>query len=340
MKIFRIQSISVGLLLAGLLAAGTALAADAPISEKARAHFNAGVSLLQDPDGARYEEAYSEFRAAYADSPSWKMLGNLGITAMKLERDGEAIEAFKSYLAQGGSAIDPDEKAQMQRDLATLTAGVVTLELASTPPGALVIDERIAVRGSPVKNGYGPLNDKLKVGVRPGQHRLTAHLDGYEDQVWVVDAPASAALQHQFELKQAGAAAPETPGPATPPAPPPPADEGVKARPIPTSVYIGLAATGAFVIGTGVVGGLALSKHSDYQSKNDGSDPAGAKSLKDSGKTLNLVTDVLLGGAIVAGGITATLYFLRPSLTQDHAKVRVTPVAGPGVAGLNLMGSF
>jgi hypothetical protein len=337
MKTFRIQGMCLGLLLAGLLHAGSALAAETPISDKARAHFEAGVSLLQDPDGARYEEAFSEFRAAYSDSPSWKILGNLGITAMKLERDGEAIEAFKGYLAGGGAAIDPGEKAQMQRDLATLTAGVVTVEVSSLPAGAFVIDERIAVQGPPIKNSYGPLTDKLKLGVRSGSHRFTAHLDGYQDQVWMVDGQPGGALQHQFELKQA-AAAPIT---ETAPGTPPPASRTlVKERPVPTGVYIGLAATGVLAVGTGVVGGLALSKHSDFQSKNDGSDPSAAQSLKDSGKTLNLVTDVLLGGAVVAGAVTAVLYFSRPSTTVDQGSFRVTPVAGPRLAGLSLAGSF
>jgi hypothetical protein len=337
MRTIRFQGFCVGLLLAGVLFASGAHAADVTISEKARAHFSAGVSLLQDPDGARYEEAYSEFRAAYADSPSWKILGNLGITAMKLERDGEAIDAFKKYLAQGGNALEAEEKAQMQRDLDTLTAGVVTLELTSVPAGAFVIDERIAVTGNPVKNSYGPLADKLVIGVRAGQHRITAHLEGYQDQIWMVDARSGTSLQHQFAMKQApaaDAAAPRGPvgttgSPAT-----------TQARPIPTSFYIGLAATGALAVGTGVVGALSLSKHSDFDSKNDGSDPAAAQDLKDSGKTLNLVTDVLLGATVVAGGVTAVLYFSRPSKTVDSGRLRLTPVAGPRLAGLSVAGAF
>ncbi len=75
--------------------AAPAAAHEVEISERARGHFTAGVNLLQDPDGARYEEAYREFKAAYAESPSWKILGNLGLASMKLERDGEAIEAYQ-----------------------------------------------------------------------------------------------------------------------------------------------------------------------------------------------------------------------------------------------------
>jgi hypothetical protein len=223
--------------------------------------------------------------------------------------------------------------------LATLTAGVVTVELSSLPAGAFVIDERIAVQGPPIKNSYGPLADKLKLGIRSGSHRFTAHIDGYQDQVWMVDGQPGGALQHQFELKLVPAAA----GPETSPGTPPPAGGAtvvVKERPVPTGVYIGLAATGVLAVGTGVVGGLALSKHGDFQSKNDGSDPSGAQSLKDSGKTLNLATDILLGGAVVAGAVTAVLYFSRPSVTIDHGFFQVVPVAGPRMGGLSLAGSF
>ena len=59
---------------------------DESVSEEARTHFKAGVSLLQDPEGEWVEEAYREFKAAYAISKSPKMLGNMGFCAMRLER--------------------------------------------------------------------------------------------------------------------------------------------------------------------------------------------------------------------------------------------------------------
>src|SRR5579859_5544266 len=102
--------------------AGHAVAADAPITDEARTHFAAGVNLLRDPDGARYEEAYREFKAAYAASPSYKILGNLGLCAMKLERDGEAIDAYSNYLARA-SDLDPSEAKQVTTDLQTLRTG-------------------------------------------------------------------------------------------------------------------------------------------------------------------------------------------------------------------------
>src|SRR6186713_877066 len=107
-----------GLVCSAWLLAAPAFA-DVQITEAARQHFKAGVNFMQDPDGARYEEAYREFTAAYAASPSWKILGNLGIASMKLERDGEAIGAFEKYLAGGQASLAPEEKEQFQRDLGT-----------------------------------------------------------------------------------------------------------------------------------------------------------------------------------------------------------------------------
>src|SRR5690349_14979417 len=129
----------VSFLLLAVSLSSNALAQEAQVSETARQHFKTGVAYLQDPDGARYEDAYREFKAAYADSPSWKILGNLGITSMKLERDGEAVDAFQKYLQGGGSNIDAGERAQMERDLMTTQSGLVWVYVKCDPPNAFVV---------------------------------------------------------------------------------------------------------------------------------------------------------------------------------------------------------
>jgi hypothetical protein len=327
-----------------LVLATNAFGQELQISEKARAHFRAGVNLMQDPDGARYEEAYREFRAAYAESPSWKILGNLGIAAMKLERDGEAIEAFKKYLAEGGTQIEAEEKAQFERDLQTLQTSVGTVTLSSNPPGAAIIDQRDPVRGDAIVNGYGPLDGELTIGLHPGHHRIIARLSGYEDSVWEVDVRPGASDKHTFELKkpEPGTAGGGTTAGGTVTGPGGDTGATVMERPVPTAVFIGLAATGVFAIGAGVTGIMATSKKSDFEDANDGTDPAKADDLRKSGQTLNLVTDILLGGAVVAGGVTAVLYFSRPEVPaqRDAGRFRVTPLVGPNGAALSFAGQF
>lgn len=332
---WRFSSLRALALSCAVLAAPHALA-DVEVSDVARRHFAAGVNYLQDPDGARYEDAYREFKAAYADSPSWKILGNLGLTAMKLERDGEAIQAYREYLRQGGTEIEAEERSQIERDLATLEASVVNVTLEAVPAGATITDERISVQGRRVTNVYGPVTEPLTIGIRAGRHRLTASLAGHEDAVWEFEARAGANETHRFELKPKAAATPATTTPS--PTSPAPMGDVREARPIPVSVYIGLAATGALAAGGTVTGILATSKKQDFDDANDGTNPARAKDLRDSGQTLNVVTDVLLGGAVVAAGVTAVLYFTRP--IQREQAISFTPHVGSDRAGFSLSGHF
>src|SRR6478735_4921453 len=92
-------------------------AAEVQPSPEARQQFQLGVALLQDPDGARYEDAFKAFMRAYRISPSWKVLSNLGLSAMKLERYTEGIEAYERYLLESGQNLDASERQQIERDL-------------------------------------------------------------------------------------------------------------------------------------------------------------------------------------------------------------------------------
>jgi len=328
--------------LAGLFALGiwmgaTPAHADVKITDAARQHFNAGVSLLKDPDGARYEDAYREFKAAYEASPSWKILGNLGLTAMKLERDGEAIDAYTRYLAEGKKDIDPSERADIERDLGTLRSSAVTLVLTTTPESVAITDERTPVTGSAVRNRYQSQAGSLRLQVRPGHHVLTASNEG-KSLTFELDAEPGSTQEHTFDFNApVPVAAPPVvaapPPAASPPPPPPPT------RPIPTGVWVGVAATGAFAVSAGVVGALALGKNSDFNAAN-GHDAEKAKSLKSSTETLNLVTDVLIGAAIVSAGVTTYLYVKRPTRDSTLSALRISPHAGVHHGGLYLEGAF
>ena len=263
---------------------------------------------------------------------------------MKLERDGEAVDSFEKYLAGGGAQIDPAERAQMERDTMTTKAGVVFLNIKAAPPGAIIVDERQPLTGRTVTNRYDLAPDgTLRVGVRRGAHRVTAKLDGYDDQTWEVDAEPGPELTHEYTLAKPAVVAP-VPGAAQPaggqPAPVP------MERPISTPVIIGAAATGALLVGSGVVGVLALSKNSQYKDKNDGHNVSEANSLRSSGQTLNIVNDALLGGAVVAAAVTTYLFLNRPEVPawQDSGatarRIDVVPVIGPSLGAVMMTGRF
>jgi hypothetical protein len=320
------------------------------INDEARVHFTAGVNLLQDPDGARYEEAYREFKAAYASSPSWKILGNLGISAMKLERDGEAIESYKKYLAEGGKQVEADERAQFARDLATLEAGVVRLTLESDPPGATVEDERFPASGNAIRNSYS-LNGPAQIGVRAGRHRFTAKLAGRADAVWDVELSPKQQQSYTFKMAEPTAAAPTATPAAVQPSDAAVSTDSVKGM---NGMRIGsYVALGVGVVGLGVGTVFGLKAKSKYQQANDITDrecpSSGACELEpsvndqwaqlgddgDGAKTLSLV-GFIVGGVGVATGVT--LFVLSGSKKEQPAAAKVEPYLGLGALGVR--GSF
>jgi len=260
-------------------------APDTAISDEAKRHFAAGVSLLQDPEGEKVEEAYREFRTAYDLSGSPKVLGNMGFCAMRLERDGEAIDAYSRYLREVKD-IDADERAQIVRDLQTLSVGVVRLTLEVNKPGVRFSDVRIPVRGERITNTYGPAEGKLDIGVRPGHHIITAKLAGHEDVVWELDAFAASRDKNAFVMKERVVAA----GPA-----------GESRSNVGPFVVMGIG--GAMLIGGAVTGIVALGKTGDIEDRCPENVCPRGYDLDDersSAKTFVRVTDVLLiGGAVV-----------------------------------------
>jgi len=302
-------------------------AADVPISEEARMHFAAGVALLQDPKAPRYEEAYREFKAAYAASPSYKILGNLGLSAMKIERDAEAINAYETYLKEAGPELTAREREQIQRDLLTLKAGMVKVTVSSDPPGAMIVDARTPIEGQDVRNTYGPLLTPLELSLRHGHHVITARLSGYPDQQWEVEASTVTALaSHVFTLMKAPVGQRPT----------------FHERPTPVSAYIaggltlGLAATGT------VFGLTAIQKRNDFNSLNDGLHVSQADSAKNNGQTLNIITDSLFGAALVGAVVTSYLFLTRPTLERPVASAvpTIAPAWDPHSAGASARWTF
>src|SRR6476661_4083922 len=85
-----------------LLATLEVRAADPAHVAEGKRYFAAGVALVNDPDGPCYEDALVQFKKAFDVLGAWKVLVNIAICSLKLERDGEAIEAYEKYLVAGG----------------------------------------------------------------------------------------------------------------------------------------------------------------------------------------------------------------------------------------------
>src|SRR5688500_17150441 len=78
--------------------------------DAAKRYFQNGVDLITAAQ-PNYQDAYYQFQLAYQESnSSWKVLGNLGLCALKLERDQEAVTYYEQYLQKGGSDIAAEER--------------------------------------------------------------------------------------------------------------------------------------------------------------------------------------------------------------------------------------
>jgi hypothetical protein len=339
------------------MAAGSSTAQAAPksaaptahtvqITQKARELFGTGVTLLQDPDGARYEEAYQQFKAAYAESPSWKILGNLGFSAMKLERDAEAIQAFQGYLEQGGKELSKAERAQFQADLDTLSATAATVRILGAPAGTRVTDVRSPNSGSDVKNDYEvPEGGALVLRVRPGAHRFTAQWGDQAAQTHELSVSASGGHEVRFEeVKVEEVVVPAAPEPEPTPPPVAPSDDGFFQSPLPAYISLGVGAVG---VGLGVVFLTQRSSAlSDSDSKFDAclesqacgpSDQTDMEELDDKAGTMGTLSVVSFGvGAVGLGAGVALL--LMNGKTEDRSKtatgVTFQPYASANELGL------
>lgn len=287
---------------------------DTAKEEEARMHFAAGVNLVRDPARPRYEEAYAEFQKAYALTSAPKILGNIGLCAMKLERDSEAIDAYTRFLAEV-TDMTPDERLQVERDLTTLRATVANVTLESRPPGALIRDTRVPNQGDSVTNTYGPLGGPTSLGLRRGHHVIKAVFPDGREVLWTADL--NGGESHVFEAPAAAPPAPIEPAPVTTT---PAAAERAGPRPIPTSVFVAGGATVTLLGASVVTGILSLGKQSDYEALNDGSDVARATAVRDDGVALGLASDILLVGAVVGAGVTTYLFLTRPGAREPRAE--------------------
>ena len=294
-------------------------------ADEAKKYFETGVGYLEDPDGERIEEAYYAFKRAYDLSKSPKVLGNIGLCAMRLERDGEAIDAYTEYLKLPD--IDADERAQIERDLRSLSTSTARITITVDQPNTVILDSRTAVRGDAVTNTYGPIAKSVTLRMRQGHHVVRVKRDGMDRGVWEFDAKPGDALAHYFHaepVKKVHDAVPV-------------ANDGVH-----PAAWL-LTGVGSAALAAGAVTGfMTRSAVSDleHQCPNNVCPPGyDLNAKRDSTQTLATVTNSLLlgGGLLAAAGVTWLIAHEASTPSQkpraDHAR-RTAPKISAGAACL------
>ena len=310
--------------------------------EAAKKAFATGVALLQDPDAPRYDEALLHFKRAYELSDSWKALGNLALCLFKLERDGEAIDAYEKYLQVAGKKLEAGDRAQAERDLQALKDQVVTVELQLPESGVALIDERLDVSGRRVVNEYTAESTSIKLGLHPGRHTIVAKLST-GDVAWETRLDPATTVIHEFEARaqQTAAEAAPTGGEkgTEEAAATPEADRGGAAFDlrIPAYASFGVAAVG---VGVGVLFALK-SKDSREQADalcNGDQCPVSRRDeirgLQDDANSQGRVAWIgfALGGVGAAAGVT--LLVLQGQRAEPGTRAGVSPFIGFASAGV------
>jgi hypothetical protein len=312
---------------------------------EAKSHFSNGVELLQ-ASPPNYQDAFRQFQLAYDKSNgSWKVLGNLGLCALKLERDGEALKYYEQYLEKGGAEIDPGERSAIERDLLLVRGNLATVSVRSSKPDTKLLVTR---KGSNVPTQtYLLAPGENSLGLRSGELSLTA-VNGSAQETWEVILGPSETATHDFLFV---VPKPTTPGgPVVQEAPAAGSSEPQRAAGGLTGVQVAGIVTGGVgvlgIVGGVITGVLAKSAESDAEAKCiEGICLESTRKDFQAASDMATLANVLFisGGVLAATGLTLVLVGGKKSEkpTDNAALLEVRPVAlGTNFLGLSATGTF
>jgi hypothetical protein len=320
---------------AGLLAVSGRAGAS---QEAAKRYFQNGVELITAAQ-PNYQDAYYQFQLAYQESAkSWKVLGNLGLCALKLERDQEAVSYYEQYLKKGGKEIAPEERSAIEQDLLLLKGNLATIRITSQVQDLKVIDKRAGSQ-APAQS-YSLENGALELQLRAGNHNLSATSENKRLN-WDVVLEPKQVVAHEFDFNEPP---PPPPAPvAAAPAPAPASDRPPQGTDLRIPAYITL---GVGAVGVGL-GGFFAWQTADYNSQADEvftciDTPAGC-TVDDENRTHQLESDASaaktrsiiafsVGGAAVITGVVMLVVTGSSSSTATRS---VTPWVGLNEVGVN-----
>lgn len=308
--------------------------------DEASSRFKKGIELFNDGD---YHAALIEFRRAYELVPTWGVLYNIGQVQFQLQDYAAALSSLERYLSEGGRQVPAARRAEVEKDIQKLKGRISHIDLTINVPDAEVSVDDVSI-------GKGPFTKPITVSA--GRRKITVSREGYATQSKTVDLASNDTTKLTFDLVERPgqpASADPKPAPAAEggeePDAPPEAPSAAPDGPTPatgTSIMpvAGWVATGAFAAGAVVCGVLALGASSDLKDlrAQQGASPEALSDAASKTTTLAIVTDVLTGAALIAGGISIyyTVTSPSPAPTAGARAVRV----GVSPSGVRVLGTF
>lgn len=298
----------------------------APKGDEAKARYMKGVELHEEGD---FQAALIEFKKSYELLPNFHVLFNIGQEYFQLGDYVNAMKTFQQYLDDGGKRVPADKKDQVVRDLEKLKARVATINVKINVQGAEVrVDDQLQAVVLPGSVLVSTGRRKLEFS-KSGYKTVTRSEDfaGQETREIVIDLqPEVTVINNNGDgTKQVvivNGKPVEEPGP-------------------PAGPIIAWSLTGAFAIGLGVTGGLALAAQSDLDEMKTtaGNAEADLDDAASKARNMAIAADVFLAATIIGAGLS--IYFtVDASLEEDPKPATPAPTAkvgvGPGSANFSL----
>ena len=240
--------------------------ADEDPRESAAAHYARGIELANQ---GLYEAALEQFNDAYAKSPHFAVLYNIGQAQITLGRPMEAIEALSNYLRDGAEKVPLSRREQVQAQIGLLESRLAELSITTGRSG-------ISIRVDGRDVGRTPLYQPLRLAA--GTHTINASSpDGTEvTRVVTIGEAERQRLELGFANGTSSAAVgraasipEEAPGTAPPASPlllstsagPPPEPWYFHGKTMRRMAYV---LTGVGILSAGAAVGIYLSKRGQY----------------------------------------------------------------------------
>ena len=277
-----------------------------------------------------YDNAITAYEKAIESSDDPNIYFDLASVEEKAGKLDRAAMHFRTLVKAQGAKPDLVKKATVRFDDLSTKTGLVMI--VSKPEGAT-----LSIDGTEI--GKTPLPDA--VVLMPGTYTIAIVAEGHVTKELELKIEAGSESERTVELEAGKSVPVEKPRPVVVEEPEPePIVEAPPVGPSKLPLYVGIGATGGFVLIAAITGIAAVGKHGTF--KDEDASPGDRADAKDSGKTLALVTDLCIVGALAAGGFTAYWYFAKykPAKGKMETKAAVLPWVKPDAGGVSFAGSF
>ena len=323
-----------GVALCVALASASAGAQSASGGATAQALFDSAKKLMKS---GKYAEACPALEESQRIEPRSGTALNL---ADCYEHQGRLASAWSTYIeaATLAKSSGNSERERGARERADGLAPKLSKLSISAPSASSIPDLQVTRDGEPV----GPAQYGVPLPADPGEHTVSARAPGrkaWQAKVTVEGSASTARVTvpdlEKEPLASGGAAGTEHPG--EPVTPPPAVD--AKPKHSKGAVIAGGVVTGVLVVGTVVTSILYKSKSSEYDTANN-SGAGNSSDLRSQTRTLGVVNLALLGGAVVAAGVTVVLWATSSKEAPATARLSLRGTFSPELSGLTLGGSL